>query len=48
MSRGLSVASFVDVYKRLIQSPVFSMLSSMSPSSELESVRPTVIHIYRK
>ena len=45
---NLSVASFIDVYKRLIQSPVFSLLSSTSPPSELESVRPTIIHIYRK
>ena len=44
----ISVASFIDVYKRLIQSPVFSLLSSTSPPSELESVRPTIIHIYRK
>ena len=47
----MNVASFVEVYIRLQQSPIFAILSS-SPSSlpndQLEGIKPTLIHIYRK
>lgn len=42
------IASFEDVFKRLIHSPAFDVLSSSNANSSLETLRPTIIHIYRK
>ena len=45
------IASFVELYNRLQQSPVFAILSSSSsslPNDQLEEIKPTLIHIYRK
>ena len=43
-----TVASFEDVFERLIHSPVFGILSSSNTNASLETLRPTIIHIYRK